>query len=121
MTSPSIVSRFAFLSQLPNWLHPGRNGHGRQPDMHALTTQPDLLPKVIANSPTAMRYLKLLGPLAWNQFPERNLDWPTPTVVVPYAAFAAACLVKLDQGLPSTRRSVIFSDKNEIGTTCLNS
>jgi hypothetical protein len=46
-----------------------------------------------------MRYLQLLGPLDWGQFPERDLetDWGTPAV--PYASFAAACLVKLDQQL----------------------
>jgi hypothetical protein len=59
-----------------------------------------------------MRYLDLLGPLAWDQFPERNLDWPTPTIVVPYAAFAAACLVKLDQGLPSFGRLRTFLVEN---------
>jgi len=46
-----------------------------------------------------MRYLRLLGPLDWGRFPERDLetDWGTPTV--PYASFAAACLLKLDQQL----------------------
>jgi hypothetical protein len=46
-----------------------------------------------------MRYLQLLGPLDWGRFPERDLetDWGTPAV--PYASFAAACLVKLDQQL----------------------
>jgi hypothetical protein len=46
-----------------------------------------------------MRYLRLLGSLDWGRFPERDLetDWGTPTV--PYASFAAACLVKLDQQL----------------------
>jgi hypothetical protein len=46
-----------------------------------------------------MRYLHLLGPLNWGDFPERDLetDWGTPAV--PFASFAAACLVKLDQQL----------------------
>jgi hypothetical protein len=46
-----------------------------------------------------MRYLHLLGPLGWNRFPERDLetDWGTPAV--PFAAFTAACLIKLDQQL----------------------
>lgn len=112
MTSPSIVSRFAFLSQPTDWLHPGRNGHGGHPNLHVLATQSSPLPKVVANSPTAMRYLKLLGPLTWDQFPERNLDWPTPTVVVPYAAFAAACLVKLDQRLSSMAQLRVFLVEN---------
>lgn len=46
-----------------------------------------------------MRYLRFLGPLAWHRFPERDLlrNWGKATV--PYAPFAAACLVKLDQGI----------------------
>jgi hypothetical protein len=53
----------------------------------------------VRESAVAMRYLRLLGPLDWGRFPERDLetDWGTPTV--PYASFAAACLVKLDQQL----------------------
>lgn len=50
----------------------------------------------------ARRYLELLSPLAWDRFPERNLAWqPTPA---PYAALAAACLIKLDQQLVSMGR-----------------
>ena len=53
-------------------------------------------------SAVALRYLDLLSPLAWDRFPERNLAWqPTP---IPYAALAAACLVKLDQQLVSMGR-----------------
>jgi hypothetical protein len=46
-----------------------------------------------------MRYLNLLSPLDWDHFPERDLetDWGTPAV--PFAAFTAACLIKLDQQL----------------------
>jgi hypothetical protein len=49
----------------------------------------------------AQRYLTLLGPLAWGQLPERNLqrNWGQPTI--PYAAFSAACLVKLNEGKDS--------------------
>jgi len=53
-------------------------------------------------SPVAQRYLALLSPLAWDRFPERNLAWqPAP---VPYAALAAAGLIKLDQQLVSMGR-----------------
>jgi hypothetical protein len=46
-----------------------------------------------------MRILDLLGPLPWHDFPERNLqrNWGQPTV--PYAAFAAACLLQLNEHL----------------------
>jgi hypothetical protein len=46
-----------------------------------------------------MRLLDLLGPLPWHRFPERDLErnWGQPTV--PYAAFAAACLLQLNEHL----------------------
>jgi len=48
-----------------------------------------------------MRYLRLLGPLAWDELPERDLHPNWIAQPVSYAAFAAACLVKLDQQLVS--------------------
>jgi len=48
-----------------------------------------------------MKYLDFLSPLAWDQLPQRS---PPPHSVQPaisYAAFAAACLIKLDQQLVS--------------------
>jgi hypothetical protein len=55
----------------------------------------------VQQSPVAVRYLGLLAPLAWDQLPEREVYplWvPQP---VSYAAFTAACLVKLDRQLVS--------------------
>jgi hypothetical protein len=49
----------------------------------------------------ALRILDLLGPLDWTHFPERDLQRNWGQVAVPYAAFAAACLVKLNEGLVS--------------------
>jgi hypothetical protein len=48
-----------------------------------------------------MRLLDLLGPLHWEAFPERNLQrqWCRPPI--PYAALAAAELIKLNEHLPS--------------------
>ena len=54
------------------------------------------------DSAVALRYLDLLSPLAWDRFPERNLAWQPPPI--PYAALAAACLIKLDQQLVSMGR-----------------
>jgi hypothetical protein len=73
-------------------------GTGR-PDLHRLAETEDQLPAFVRESAVAMRYLHLLGPLAWHQFPERDLEcrWTIPAV--PYRPFVAACLVKLDQGL----------------------
>jgi hypothetical protein len=103
MTSTPIVSWFTHLTKLGEplveWLgHSGDTASG-----HNLTywsRYPDALPANVRASPIALRYVQLLGPLAWDAFPERDLErhWGKPPV--PYAPFAAACLVKLDQQLP---------------------
>jgi hypothetical protein len=73
-----------------------RIGH---PNLHQLAQQEGQLPRFVRESPVAMRYWRLLNPLAWHRFPDRDLlrNWGKSTV--PYAPFAAACLVKLDQGI----------------------
>jgi hypothetical protein len=76
-----------------------RNRWQARPDLHQLAQRPTKLPRFVRHAPVAMRYLHLLEPLAWAHFPERNLDERRGTPAVPYAPFAAACLVKLDQGL----------------------
>jgi hypothetical protein len=103
MTSTPIVSWFTHLTKLSEplveWL-----GHsdGIAPghSLHYWSHHPDALPTGVRASPVALRYVQLLGPLAWDDFPERDLQrhWGKPPV--PYAPFAAACLVKLDQHLP---------------------
>jgi len=100
MTSPSIVPQLRFVNQLPAWCRQAllrRNRHLKRRDLHQLALDPTVLPRFVRESAVAMRYLHLLGPLAWSHFPERDLetDWGMPTV--PYAPFVAACLVKLDQ------------------------
>jgi hypothetical protein len=69
----------------------------QRPALHHLAQEPDRLPLFIRESAVAMRYLRLLGSLDWDQFPERDLErkWTLPAI--PYAPFVAACLVKLDQ------------------------
>jgi hypothetical protein len=99
MTGSSIVSR---LSPSPSpfaALWPFR----RRPcpsNLHTLWLHPKRLAR-FAQHPTALRILDLLGPLDWGNFPERNLqrDWGQPTVA--YAAWAAAYLLKLNEGLDS--------------------
>jgi hypothetical protein len=92
MTSNPILSRIAQIWQV---LTPQRRSE--RPDLSQLRRHPRLLPPFVRASAVAMRYFQLLGPLDWSRFPERDLetDWGTPAV--PYASFAAACLVKLDQ------------------------
>ena len=62
------------------------------------------LPGWLRASPTAMRYLEFLAPLAWDVFPERSLFHPTHQHVIPWATFTAACLVKLEEGLSTLPR-----------------
>ena len=70
-------------------------------DLHSALLQPEQLPRFVQECPSAMRILDLLGSIAWDQFPERNLirDWGR--ITIPYASFSAACLLKLNEGLVS--------------------
>jgi len=94
MTSTLIVPRFQVWKQ-----HVSRQFRCRRPNLHALAQHAGHLPRFVRDAPVAQRYMQLLGPIDWARFPERDLetDWGAPTL--PFAAFAAACLVKLDQGL----------------------
>ena len=100
MTSNVIVSRLTPLKQSADrfWRVFVAQRHSKRPNLHQLARRRGL-PDFVRQSSVAMRYLNLLEPLDWNRFPERDLetDWGTPTV--PFASFAAACLVKLDQQL----------------------
>jgi len=93
MTSHSIIAWMRGLIQ-PNHL----DQHRSLQEWHQNQTK---LPKFVQQSAVAQRYLQLLGPLAWNHFPERELGLYGQTKPVPYAPFAAACLIKLDQQLVS--------------------
>ena len=92
MTSISILPRFRIWTQ--RFVRQRR----QHPDLHHPARPPDRLPRFVRDSPVARRYLHLLGPLDWAHFPERDLetDWGAPAI--PFATFAAACLIKLDQG-----------------------
>jgi hypothetical protein len=67
-------------------------------DIHHLWCRPSSLPAFVADAPVAQRLLNLLGPLRWSTLPERDLmrNWGQPTV--PYVAFVAAYLIKLNEG-----------------------
>jgi hypothetical protein len=70
-----------------------------RPNLSVLAQNERLLPAFVRNCPTAMKYLRLLGPLDWAHFPERptHRPWPGPTPH-PRAPFVAAYLVKLHEG-----------------------
>lgn len=72
-----------------------------QESLNHLLQEPDKLPGFVRRCPVAMKYLFLLGRLDWDLLPDRaaHCSWLHP-FAVPYSAFAAACLVKLDQQLP---------------------
>ncbi len=73
----------------------------QRPRLSELAALPESqLPRLVRESPVAIDYLRLLGPLDWAHFPDR-LDqriWPD-FPPIPFSAFAAACLVKIDRNL----------------------
>jgi hypothetical protein len=93
MSSNPIVSRFDGL-----W---SRFQPTMGLDLHSLYLHPERVPKAVRAAPEVQHYLNLLGPLDWNAFPERNLQRNYGQPSTPYAALAAACLVKLEQGIGS--------------------
>jgi len=97
MTDESIVT------QLPLWTFPLDSSQTpeKQPDLHTLWQYPEHLPACVTNSPTIMRCLELLSLLDWAHFPDRNLERNWGQTTIPYAAFAAAELIRLNEGLPS--------------------
>jgi len=89
MTSKSIIPVFPPISQL---------FHRQRCYLAMPLTK---LPRAIRHSSTAMRYWHLLSPLNWQQFPPRSEIPQSQKSSIPYAAFLAACLVKLDRQLVS--------------------
>ena len=66
--------------------------------LHAVSEQ---LPLWVQHSPIAMRYLRFLGSLDWDEVPTRHHKHSPPIPPIPYAPFLAACLIKVDQQLDS--------------------
>jgi len=73
----------------------------KPPDLHTLWQCPEHLPACVTTAPTIMRCFELLSPLDWGHFPERDLQRNWGQVSIPYAALAAAELIRLNEGLPS--------------------
>lgn len=99
MTGNPILSRFQAIGGSFQALF--RPPTAARVNLHTLWQHPGRLPRYVLDTPVALRTLDLLGPLDWSHFPERNLQrrWRHPAVS--YAAFAAACLIKLNEGLES--------------------
>lgn len=92
-----------------NWLARGQHTWQRlrsalsalpleRPNLAQLACHPEQLPRQVTECAVAQRYLKLLGPLDWDHFPQRDTHhaWPGSPPLA-RAPFVAAYLVKLDQ------------------------
>jgi hypothetical protein len=99
MTNTSVMPRLGRLKQTGRRLLVRADGYrlGERPTLRHWADHIDDLPLFVQQSPVAMRYLRLLGPLAWDALPERERCLNGNPHPVTYATFAAACLVKLDQ------------------------
>ena len=102
MTGQSIVAWFPDFTQIGGPLSQlfSRRVTGSHHTLHYWWQHQAALPSFVRESSVAMRCVQLLGPLAWEQFPERDLQPHWHQAPVPYAPFAAACLVKLEYHLP---------------------
>lgn len=69
-----------------------------RPNLSVLAANETTLPQFVRDCPVTMKYLRLLGPLDWANFPERPDDrpWPGPKPQ-PRAPYVAAYLVKLNE------------------------
>ncbi len=104
MTSIPIIARFRRLGHADPPAASAlqtRNGVPCQRPMNDWLAHEDQLPELVRTCPVALRYLHLLGPLAWDRLPERRQHANGNPHPLPYAPLAAACLIKLDQQLPS--------------------
>jgi len=90
MTSHSILSQRTVS---------GQRKSARAAHAHPLDRPACLLPRFVRRSALAMRIYRLLRPIDWAALPERNLSRNYGQPAVPYAAFVAAYLVKIDQRL----------------------
>jgi hypothetical protein len=71
----------------------------RRPNLSVLASEnPSRLPRLVRESAVTIRYLRLLGPLDWDHFPQQSGHSFSPgSIPLPLSALAAAYLVKLDQ------------------------
>jgi hypothetical protein len=106
MIDHPILSRFERLWALfPRFLAPGLP---KQRDLHTCWDKRARLPNFVQKSPVAQRYLDLLGPLAWQDLPERNLQRNWGQTTIPHAAFIAAYLVKIEEDKKSMGNLRLF-------------
>ncbi len=97
MTDPFIVAQLPLFH--PEDLPPKKAEN--KPNLHTYWLHPDRLPACAGQNPTILRHLDLIGPLDWGRFPERDLEHHWCQLQIPFAALAAAELIRLEQGLPT--------------------
>jgi hypothetical protein len=83
-----------------------------RPDLHTASLERSHLPNFVQRSALVNRYLDLLGPLDWGLLPERDLERNWGQVTIPYAAFIAAYLIKLNEGQNSVGDLRLFMSEN---------
>jgi len=96
----SLKSIIEMLAPLQQWLphaHPLPLALASPPGPRFDVVE-EALPEFVRMSPVAMRYYYWFRQMNWSQFPERDFTRPYPQMPVSHATFAAACLIKLDQG-----------------------
>lgn len=78
MTDPTIVTQ---LPLLPDTLLPPKKPE-KPPNPHTFWGHRERWPAGVSESLTIQRVLDLIGPLDWDNFPERNLrrQWGQPTI-----------------------------------------
>ena len=104
MTSLPILSPIRHLKQVGQPLVQMLRGRPTFPAQRSLNDwaqHVDQLPAWVQDSPLAMRYVHSLGQLDWERFPERALHLYGDKAPAPFAPFVAACLIKLEQHLPT--------------------
>jgi hypothetical protein len=107
MTSQPIIACFDRLKQFGSHLWPPQAPKTR-PTLRYWAQHQHQLPEYVRHSPVAVRYLQLLEPLAWEQFPDPQRQPNGQTQPVPHATLVGACLIKLDQQLVSMGRLCHF-------------
>lgn len=95
MIGNPILSRFGRFTPLFGSIFPSQPRPS--PDLHTTWLHPEHLPYFVKKSPLAQRCLELLGPLAWDRLPERNLRRNWGQATIPNAAFIPAYLLKLSE------------------------
>jgi len=103
MTSQPIIACFNCLKQFRGHFWPTETSK-TGPMFNYWIHHQDKLPDYVRHSPVAVRYVQLLGPLAWDQFPDAKHQPNGQEQPLSHATLAATCLIKLDQQLVSMGR-----------------